>query len=351
MHKLKRLFFYANTDLESLRRLKPELIESNRVNLRTFTGIAFCAMLIMFILSFTEATLAPNRGAYGFSALASLLLFCVAFVGKKHSALVLVSVYIFTEMLFAFGIALGTFIRPNEMTVSFVILLFVVPLLFTDVPLRMGAAIALGILLYLPAAYITQDPLMFKMNIVDILMYGTLSIIVSSYMMTIKVRRIHLEVENTFLSKWDVLTGLMNRRSFESDLADLRSSNNRNFMLCALDVNGLKKVNDTLGHNAGDELLQGTSECIQSVFGSHGSCYRVGGDEFWVILHQTAAEADALLKAFAQMTESWHGKYIHGISVSVGIVSSSESTSLDDLLAIADKRMYDQKAAYYDTNL
>lgn len=349
MHKLKQLLLYAGTDRESFERLKPELIAGSSGNLRAFTSIGGSAMLIMFVLSFFVSTLAKNRVPYGLCVFACLVLFGVSFAGKDRLWLVLTGIYIFVGMLFAFGIALGTFITPDQITVSFVILLFAAPLLFTDIPLRMTIAIVSGIVLYILAAYITQTPAMFKMNLVDVLMYGTLSIIISSYMMTIKVHRIHLEIENKFLSGWDILTGLKNRRSFEADLTPLRSANHDRYLICALDVNGLKRVNDNIGHAAGDELLQGAAECIQAVFGACGTCYRVGGDEFMAILDRNPGNPQQLREEFEKITSRWSGKYIQGISVSVGVVSSNESDSLDDILALADKRMYEQKAAYYKT--
>ncbi|MBR5705734.1 MAG: diguanylate cyclase, partial [Deltaproteobacteria bacterium] len=51
----------------------------------------------------------------------------------------------------------------------------------------------------------------------------------------------------------------------------------------SIDVNGLKTVNDSLGHDAGDELIRGAADCISAAFGQTGKCYRTGGDEFVVL--------------------------------------------------------------------
>lgn len=88
------------------------------------------------------------------------------------------------------------------------------------------------------------------------------------------------------LSREDRLTGLGNRRGFDDYFAELEAVANsyRNALLIFLDVNGLKIVNDRYGHRAGDELIIGSARCLSSAFSSLGSCYRIGGDEFAVVI-------------------------------------------------------------------
>ena len=88
------------------------------------------------------------------------------------------------------------------------------------------------------------------------------------------------------LSREDRLTGLGNRRGFDDYFAELEAVANsyRNALLIFLDVNGLKIVNDRYGHRAGDELIIGSARCLSNAFSSLGSCYRIGGDEFAVVI-------------------------------------------------------------------
>lgn len=88
------------------------------------------------------------------------------------------------------------------------------------------------------------------------------------------------------LSREDRLTGLGNRRGFDDYFAELEASASslRNALLIFLDVNGLKIVNDRYGHRAGDELIIGSARCLSRAFSDLGSCYRIGGDEFAVVI-------------------------------------------------------------------
>lgn len=88
------------------------------------------------------------------------------------------------------------------------------------------------------------------------------------------------------LSLKDGLTGLDNRRSFDQYFEKLEreAGNFRNVGLFFLDLNDLKYTNDHYGHNAGDECIISIARCIQRIFGGAGTCFRIGGDEFAVVL-------------------------------------------------------------------
>ena len=314
-----------------------------------FTLIASAAMLVMLLVTLYDGSLAKNRPIYSISAGLCLALFLFIYgPAGKRPQLVYPTIYTFVGILFVFGILLGTFIEPNEATVSFMILLFAVPLLFTDRPLRMDLAIAAGMVVYLILAAYTQTPTYFSYNLTNVLPYGILSIVVSTFMMHIKIERVVLAHENRFLSEYDQLTRLKNRRSFEQHLARLQERLPlENALLCAMDVNELKSVNDRLGHSAGDELIKGAADCIEAVFGSYGSCYRTGGDEFAAILEDSPLSPEELSAALAAQTRKWTGQSVSYLTISLGIVSIDPALPLNESVIRADREMYLSKAAFY----
>lgn len=88
------------------------------------------------------------------------------------------------------------------------------------------------------------------------------------------------------LSAEDRLTGLRNRKAYTEFLDKMEQSADtlKDALLIYLDVKGLKKVNDQYGHIAGDEIIVTSAICIENIFASVGNCYRIGGDEFCVII-------------------------------------------------------------------
>lgn len=158
--------------------------------------------------------------------------------------------------------------------------------------------------------------------------------------------------EQKTLLETDVLTGMKSRYAYNEALntmsgPDSLPSNSAVFMI---DINGLKQVNDQHGHSAGDELIQGTAQCISEVFSPYGECYRTGGDEFVAILHGiTESSIGELCSRLLRVVNEWRGELIRKSSVSYGYVCASECPgySAEALVRVADERMYWCKDRYY----
>ena len=147
----------------------------------------------------------------------------------------------------------------------------------------------------------------------------------------------------------DELTGLYNRRAYEESLDRIRkeASSEKMIVVAIFDVNGLKEVNDKLGHASGDELLRGAASTIRSVYGKYGKCYRTGGDEFVVILEEMVEKLSVLNENFEKAVAKWHGKQVEKLNISYGTALSEEVCSIDEQIILADQRMYFDKKAYY----
>ncbi len=148
----------------------------------------------------------------------------------------------------------------------------------------------------------------------------------------------------------DQSTRLLNRRAFEEEKARLAMSPLRNdFAYITADVNGLKTVNDNLGHAAGDELIQGAADCLRACFGRHGNIYRIGGDEFAAMLYLSQRQLEDAMAALDAATASWTGRLVKGLSISCGSATVREfpSENIAELSRISDERMYAAKDAHY----
>jgi len=155
----------------------------------------------------------------------------------------------------------------------------------------------------------------------------------------------------TNYSYTDDLSGINNRRSFENMVDDIRKSGSiNNIIVGCIDVNGLKHVNDTICHAAGDELIRATAKIIKSIFKPYGKVYRIGGDEFSIILDKAPENLENLLSKLEADTANWRGELVKELSVSYGFAfgNSSECDTIDKLLIEADKKMYLCKKAYYE---
>ncbi len=150
-----------------------------------------------------------------------------------------------------------------------------------------------------------------------------------------------------YISMTDELTHCGNRHAYETDIAklDLHAA----WAYLSMDVNGLKQVNDTRGHAAGDELICAAAEAMKRSFASCGRVYRIGGDEFVIIVTEKLAELDTRLEAFEADVARWQGELVASMSIACGYVLSTEQPweNVHEISKAADKRMYERKACYY----
>lgn len=158
------------------------------------------------------------------------------------------------------------------------------------------------------------------------------------------------EEELLLKSNTDKLTRFLNRTAYEEDMSAYTfTPPAEDFVFVSLDLNGLKDVNDTYGHNVGDELIKGAASCMQSAFGDYGKLYRIGGDEFVAMLHASDELVDRIVDDFKNAYRTWKGRYVDGMAISCGVAQKSKlpGASVEDLAEIADKHMYEEKAQYY----
>ena len=173
-------------------------------------------------------------------------------------------------------------------------------------------------------------------------MLGTFAVLVSD----VTERRKAAE-QLRYLSLHDQLTGLHNRHFFEQELERLDRIKATRVGMLFCDVDGLKLLNDTFGHNAGDQLLVAVAKVLKSVCTPDQLLARVGGDEFAVLLFNTnLAELQELAAAIREGSKnvSNAGWKHMPLSVSIGFASSlGEHIPSRELFKVADDNMYREK--------
>lgn len=193
--------------------------------------------------------------------------------------------------------------------------------------------------------------IMEKTNILGYSSIGAMAILGAFLFISIIVGKSKMEKYKLQLLQYttntDDLTGLKNRHCYENDLASCVVNND--FIYMSLDLNGLKVVNDTEGHMAGDELLKAAAECMKNVLGTYGDVYRTGGDEFVALIYANQEQLIDLKQEFENAMNEWHGEFSDTMSISYGYVQRKEFEEIapTEMAKLADKRMYQAKAMYY----
>ena len=148
------------------------------------------------------------------------------------------------------------------------------------------------------------------------------------------------------LAHKDSLTGVGSKLAYDQkvkQLSDEIAQGRPEFAIVMVDLNFLKMLNDTYGHEKGNEAIQRTSRIICDVF-THSPVYRIGGDEFAVIVRdRDYANIDALVEQFNGKVMATEGEPWEKISAAIGYAKYQRDDTVEDVFRRADRNMYDQK--------
>lgn len=158
------------------------------------------------------------------------------------------------------------------------------------------------------------------------------------------IERKKMEEHLRYLSINDTLTGLYNRNYFEQEMHRLSGKAGTSVGIIICDIDGLKLVNDSLGHDSGDGLLVKTASILRKVLAKNGIIARIGGDEFAVLLPKTSKEAvEAICYKISLAVERYNAELIGlPFSLSVGFAIGANS-DISRIFAEADNTMYREK--------
>ena len=167
----------------------------------------------------------------------------------------------------------------------------------------------------------------------------------------VQIRRAQRVATLLSQSRIDALTGLLNRRGAMAELERTLAWSRRSVEPCSLlllDVDGLKQINDRLGHASGDALLQAVGATLQQLARREDAVARLGGDEFVVVLPR--ADGPGARQVVARIREQLAALSIEGVvdgvCASIGVATSAPGElAAESMLAAADEQMYIEKRA------
>lgn len=344
--KIKTIFLYSGcADKEEYHKILPEIQRTNFSALKMATGIANVFLVIMFLISFA-GVMPEHVYIYGgfaiFNTFFYLVLRIISQKGEKFSFLM---VYLYISIIYLFGIVIGTSGNNDGSTVTFIIMLLILPLLFIDRLIKVILTTLIGSTIFLLLDYQMKAPEVFKVDLLNVIIYSLLGICLSYNIMKIHIGKLIAHIQVRFISETELLTGLKNRNAYEQNLLEYPKRCRRNIACLYIDVNGLHEINNAFGHVSGDEMLCSVAKELQRQFGQNDS-YRIGGDEY--VAFAIDVEIEEVTQRIAYLQRALEEDGYH-ISLGMEIMYCNE-LDMSTLVKLAELKMYQAKAAYYQGN-
>lgn len=343
LYKLKDLFFYAGLEKHDYDAVAPSIHKHNNAILNVFSISGSILSFGILILSVFIESMRMYSKMFLFLF---IFIIVVAILGKTvcktNFRMNTFVINLILCVLLCFSIILTMFVTPDDHTVTFMVMLVFLPTLFELRPIDIISTTVplIGIFIILAFHFKTGNTLI--IDVMNVVMYGMLSIITSSILNVKKIKNTMDKCQLEKLGTFDILTKLNNRNAFESNLSKYERICGSVLGCIYIDVNGLHELNNTKGHESGDEMLKYVAHAIRKYFGEDNA-YRIGGDEFVIFVNDLAVlQAGDLIKDLNNDITS------KGYHIAVGFDTMRvENLNVDELIKSSEKLMYDAKVRYY----
>ena len=340
--KIRNILNYGGVSKNEYISITPDIIRYNRETGLIFSILAMLSMVTMIALTylniFTESRIAYVIGACG--ALAIAIMF---FAGKWAFQLTEIATYLTQIFYIAFGYFLCVFLRTNEQSTVFIIMLVIVPWLFITKPKFVIVESIGWILIFTVSAIIKKPKAIYTIDIVDVIIFSIFSMISCIIVICNKIKSFRISRNMGMMSTTDKMTGLNNRNCYEWQLDSYPDKCKTSLCCIYIDINGLHDLNNTQGHAAGDKMLITIAKIVQDVFGEYDT-YRIGGDEYVAfVLDKSTKDINDMIKELKTNVE-YHSYHI---AVGYDFQKQENIKNIQDVVKTAEKRMYISKENYY----
>ena len=352
--KIKCILLYGGISEEAYRRVKEPVAESNRRALEHWSVLVSVFWMYCLLMSIKAADYALCRPAYTAALCVCIFsyLCCRILIPRVPRALPL-CMCIFRLSLLGVGIGIAL-CQWDVRSLTMFTTAIIAPSIFIDNTVTSLIVHAIAVIGYIVLGKNVIVPEIYSWGLGNFILFSIFGLLIGNAINKERFERYffadsakELAEMQTKYAYYDQMTGLMNRRAYAERLQQLSEEAAQNVCIVMADINGLKAMNDTRGHEAGDELIIGAAQCLTAAFEKTGTVYRIGGDEFCVILNKSEETVQQCLNRLEEITADWKGQYISGVSLACGVAGKQGYADMDSLVKEADRKMYENKRDYY----
>jgi len=346
---LKEMFFSCGVSNDQFKSVRNMAYKSNYHAWKYLNILLTVFFTAMIIITLSTPYKRGNLDAYVIGAIVSGIITLLFFlVLKEDSVVAQVLIYINLALILLLGIMLSID-SSNMMSVTFIAILLAMPIFVINRPCLLALVILISGTAHVFASITFKDPATNQGDLVNTIIFGILSVVISCIYSSIRVKEFLLikQIENE--RDTDGLTGLKNKDALMRNITEFVASRHNKGVFLAIDIDDFKSINDNYGHIAGDVVLATFGKILSSHTSKNDICGRFGGDEF-IILYNNKSLDEATDIAKAMIDDI--GKNVRTpnkndrVTFSVGLAEfSGEEKDYDDIFKKADMALYQAKAA------
>jgi diguanylate cyclase (GGDEF)-like protein len=296
------------------------------------------------------------RNAYAGALIICLaaLLISLLFAGNNHKLVPLTA--IMTEIALL-GAGIGIACYQDARTIVLFAAVLIIPVMYVSRTVMTAVLFVINTIVFAIIGSRVMSPEPYSWSFLNLIIFSTVGLLIGHFVDTSRFERYVYarsveklaDIQKRY-AYYDQMTGLKNRRAYAEHLESLAGDLQQDLCIVMADINGLKTANDTIGHEAGDELIINAADCLQQAFSCTDNVYRIGGDEFCVIMKGSIEDAQQCIDRLEEISAKKKGRYIECVSISSGAESSEGHDDIETVVQEADRKMYESKNKYYITS-
>ena len=346
---VRNYFCYCGIEKDEYNALKKDAYVSNFEVWRILHVLMAAVFAFLFFGSLFSELMKDNRLFYLIALIYSVIAVFYFFLAKKDSLVAQFIIYLSISLLFLFACFI-TQNKPDTPAITFIVFLLITPMFMIDKPFFMTIELCVASAVFLIWMYNVKSYDVWQFDLINVLIFTAVGIFLHIIANSIRIKEFVLRRKISIQKDIDEMTGLKNKGALTREINDyLADESTDKGIMILLDVDKFKLINDTFGHDIGDQVIQQVGSFLKDRFIDQGIAGRFGGDEFIVFLKDTddpdtaCRISDDIIKGVSESVVLPDQE--HRISASIGCaVYTGSEKNYSELLKKADIALYRSKA-------
>ena len=343
LKKIKNIMFYSSVDPNSFSRVKKKVYKANLTMTTILSSFATILITIMFLTSFNSEGVKQNKNVYLIGIVTSVFILLASLTfAKRNFRFVSWLIFLSHFVYYMYGILIGTVTDASHKTVTFIVFLVFMPIIFIVPPANTIASTFFYTVIFIILCKINKEGAVLSVDIIDAVIFGILGSVSGSIINCMKMRGYTFEQKLQEISRIDQLTQTRNRNAYEIERDSIVDVCKTSLACIYIDVNELHEINNEKGHDYGDKMLCFVASEIKFAF-SEVMTYRIGGDEFISFVPDiTQEKLEEMIEKIKNNVEE------QNYHIAIGYeISKVHHMQLDNLIKTAEAKMFCDKKRYY----